>query len=157
MPEIYYQLMTITGYQEIESQITKLKSQRPTLVARLKAARTLGDLSENTEYSTAKRDLRHIDSRLRFLNKQLKYAKVIEPTDSKIVEIGTKVVLADLSDQEEMIYQVVGRQEADVNQGKISYESPLGSAIMHQSVGKIVTVNAPDFTYQVKIIKIELV
>ena len=47
MPEIYYQLMTITGYQEIESQITKLKSQRPTLVARLKAARALGDLSEN--------------------------------------------------------------------------------------------------------------
>lgn len=45
MPEIYYQLMTITGYQEIESQITKLKSQRPTLVARLKAARALGDLS----------------------------------------------------------------------------------------------------------------
>lgn len=80
---------------------------------------------------------------------------MIEPTDSKLVEIGTKVVLEDLSDQEEMIYQVVGRQEADVNQGKISYESPLGSAIMHQSVGKIVT--APEFTYQVRIIKIELV
>lgn len=68
MPEIYYQFMTTTSYQAIEAQITKLKEQRPTLVTRLKAARALGDLSENTEYSTTNRDLRHIDSRLRFLN-----------------------------------------------------------------------------------------
>lgn len=68
MPEIYYQFMTTTGYQAIEAQITNLKEQRPTLVTHLKAARALGDLSENTEYSTTNRDLRHIDSRLRFLN-----------------------------------------------------------------------------------------
>lgn len=68
MTEIYFQKMTPEGYREIEEQIEELKKDRPIKIARLKAARALGDLSENTEYSTAKRDLRHLESRLRFLN-----------------------------------------------------------------------------------------
>ena len=69
MRKIYYQKMTPTGYQQIKDQIAALQKERPTRIARLKAARALGDLSENTEYSTAKRELRHLESRLRYLNK----------------------------------------------------------------------------------------
>ena len=81
MAHVYFQKMTPTGYHEIEQEIEKLQAQRPAKIAQLKAARALGDLSENTEYSTAKRELRHLESRLRYLNKQLQYAEIIKPTD----------------------------------------------------------------------------
>lgn len=86
MANVYFQKMTATGYQEIQEQIARLQEQRPAKIAQLKAARALGDLSENTEYSTAKRELRHLESRLRFLNKQLQYAEIIKPTDDQAVD-----------------------------------------------------------------------
>lgn len=88
VPDFYYQEMTAAGYRQIEDQIETLKKQRPEKITRLKAARALGDLSENTEYSTAKRELRHLESRLRYLNKQLTYAKVITPKDTGKVGMG---------------------------------------------------------------------
>ena len=88
MAKIYYQEMTPAGYRAIEEQIKALKQKRPTLITRLKAARALGDLSENTEYSTAKRELRHLESRLRYLDKQLTYAKVIDVSDDGKVALG---------------------------------------------------------------------
>lgn len=156
MAKIYYQYMTQAGYDAIEQQISALKQQRPAKVARLKAARALGDLSENTEYSTAKRELRHLDSRLRYLNKQLQYAKIMTPTDTKTVEIGTTVTITYLDDAEEVTYTMVGHQEADLAEHKLSYASPLGSAILHQPTDTICTIAAPAGTYQVKINHISL-
>ena len=91
VPDFYYQEMTAAGYRQIEDQIEALKKQRPEKIARLKAARALGDLSENTEYSTAKRDLRHLESRLRYLNKQLTYAKIITPQDTGKLAWGPRL------------------------------------------------------------------
>lgn len=81
MKNVYFQKMTANGYHEIEEQIAKLQQQRPAKIEQLKAARALGDLSENTEYSTAKRELRHLESRLRYLNKQLQYAEIVTPQE----------------------------------------------------------------------------
>ena len=99
MTKIYFQKMTPAGYAALEEQIATLKAKRPTLVARLKAARALGDLSENTEYSSAKRDLRHLDSRLRYLDKQLKYAQIVTPRTDGAIDLGNWVTLEFLDDQ----------------------------------------------------------
>ena len=89
MKNVYFQKMTANGYHEIEEQIAKLQQQRPAKIEQLKAARALGDLSENTEYSTAKRELRHLESRLRYLNKQLQYAEIVTPKNDHTIDLGT--------------------------------------------------------------------
>ncbi|MBB1079356.1 transcription elongation factor GreA [Limosilactobacillus sp. STM2_1] len=156
MKNVYFQKMTANGYHEIEQEIAELQKQRPAKIEQLKAARALGDLSENTEYSTAKRELRHLESRLRYLNKQLQYAQIVTPSSDNTVSLGTTVTLKFEDDNEQEVYHIVGKQEADLAKQKISFDSPLGKALLHQTVGSIVTVNAPQSSYKVKIIKIEL-
>lgn len=156
MKHVYFQKMTPNGYHEIEQEIANLQAKRPAKIAQLKAARALGDLSENTEYSTAKRELRHLESRLRYLNKQLQYSQVIKPADGQTVDLGTRVTLRFADDDEVTDYQVVGKMEADLAKQKISFDSPLGRALLHHRVGETVTVQAPQSAYQVKIIKIQV-
>lgn len=152
---VYFQKMTPAGYQQIKDEIAALKKDRPRRIKLLQEARSLGDLSENTEYSTAKRELGHLQSRLRYLNKQLKSAQVVQPAVSGVVDLGSRVKLAFIDDDEEVDYQVVGKLEADLAQGKVAFDSPLGQAIMKQAAGKVVTVAAPAGSYQVKIISVE--
>lgn len=151
MADIYFQKMTPDGYHQIENQIEELKKQRPARIARLKAARALGDLSENTEYSAAKRELRHLESRLRFLNKQLTYAQIVKPTSKDKIDLGSKVTIEFLDDHSTVDYEIVGTHEADLSQHKLSFDSPLGQALMNQQSGAVVKVEAPDSNYQVKI------
>lgn len=152
--EPYFNKMTQTGYDEIETEIEQLKQDRPAKIQALQAARALGDLSENAEYSSAKRDLRRLEGRLRFLNKQLQYAQVVAPTTGNTVEIGSVVTLEFLDDHDQVTYTVVGKQEANIQKQKISFDSPLGGVIVHQKSGTIVTVTAPNGSYQVKILAI---
>lgn len=147
--------MTPTGYQQIKDEIKALKKDRPRRIKLLQEARSLGDLSENTEYTTAKRELGHLQSRLRYLNKQLKYAQVIKPRSSGRVDLGSQVKLEFIDDQETVDYQVVGRMEEDLAQGKVAFDSPLGQAIMKHAAGQTVTVKAPAAAYQVKIISVQ--
>lgn len=156
MKNVYFQKMTATGYHEIEKQIEELQTQRPAKIEQLKAARALGDLSENTEYSTAKRELRHLESRLRYLNKQLQYAQIVKPSDDNTVDLGTTVTLKFEDDDEQAVYHIVGKQEADLAKQKVSFDSPLGKALMHHTTGETVTVAAPQSSYQVKIVNVEV-
>ena len=149
--------MTPAGYAALEEQIATLKAKRPTQVARLKAARALGDLSENTEYSSAKRDLRHLDSRLRYLDKQLKYAQIVTPRTDGAIDLGNWVTLEFLDDHFQVTYQLVGRQEADLTKQKLAFDSPLGQALSQHQAGEVVTVTAPAGTYQVKILNVRSV
>jgi transcription elongation factor GreA len=151
--EPYFNKMTPDGYAEIEEEIKKLKLDRPSKIEALAAARDLGDLSENTEYSFAKRDLRRLEGRLRFLNKQLQYAQIVTPSDSDVVEIGKTITIQFLDYEEEETYLVVGKQEANISAGKLSFNSPLGAAVMNHKVNDIVNISSPDSTYAVKIIK----
>ena len=156
VPDFYYQEMTAAGYRQIEDQIETLKKQRPEKITRLKAARALGDLSENTEYSTAKRELRHLESRLRYLNKQLTYAKVITPKDTGKVGMGSTVELQYDDDNETETYTLVGRQEADILKGKLAFDSPLGKAITGLGVDDFAMVVAPQGEYRVKIVSVKV-
>lgn len=115
----------------------------------------MGDLSENTEYTEAKRDLGHLQSRLRYLGKQLKYAEVIKAKDDGKVDLGKVAVLKFEDDDETEEYRIVGRMEADLAENKVSFDSPLGSAIMKKTAGTTVTVEAPAGSYQVKVVEVK--
>ena len=156
MADVYFQKMTPEGHQQIVDEIEALKADRPAKIKQLQEARALGDLSENAEYSAAKRDLRHLESRLRYLNKQLQYAQVIEPEDNGEVDIGTDVELRFEDDNETETYHIVGKQEANVDEQKISFDSPIGRAIMHQKAGTTADVVARASSYQVTTIKVSV-
>lgn len=145
--------MTPEGYRQIEAEINQLKKERPRRIKILQEARSLGDLSENTEYTEAKRELGHLQSRLRYLDKQLKYAEIVEKKDDGKVDLG-KTVLLEFDDGETQEYQIVGRMQADIAAGKLAYDSPLGQAIMNKEVRAKVKVVAPAGEYQVIITKI---
>lgn len=152
---VYFQKMTPQGYQAIKDEIAQLKKDRPRRIKILQEARSMGDLSENSEYTEAKRDLGHLQSRLRYLDKQLKYAEVVAKTADGKVDLGKTVQLRFVADAETETYQVVGRLEADLEHGKIAFDSPLGQAIMKQQAGVTVTVPAPAGAYQVTIIAVD--
>lgn len=148
--------MTPAGYHAIEQEIKDLKKIRPEKIKILAAAAALGDRSENTEYSSAKRDLGHLESRLRFLAKQLQYADVVTPADNDKLDIGKFVTIEFMDDHDQVTYQLVGKQEANLTENKISFASPIGKALDNHKVGDVVTVSAPAGSYQVKIISIKI-
>ncbi|RVU70367.1 MULTISPECIES: transcription elongation factor GreA [Lactobacillus] len=152
---VYYQKMTPEGYQEIEDEIARLKKDRPRRIKILQQARSMGDLSENTEYTEAKRDLGHLQSRLRYLGKQLKYAEVVKSEDNGEVNLGRTVILKFDDDEDTEEYKIVGRMEADLAKGKIAFDSPLGQAIMKKKAGVTATVAAPAGEYQVTIVEVK--
>lgn len=152
---VYYQKMTPEGYKQIEDEIARLKKDRPRRIKILQQARALGDLSENTEYTEAKRDLGHLQSRLRYLSKQLKYAEIVESSDDNKVDLGKTVILKFEDDDESEEYKIVGRMEADLAENKLSFDSPLGQAIMKKEAGKTVSVEAPAGEYKVTILEIK--
>lgn len=90
------------------------------------------------------------------MNKQLQYAQIVTPSDSDVVEIGKTITIQFLDDEEEETYLVVGKQEANISAGKLSFNSPLGAAVMNHKVNDIVNISSPDSTYAVKIIKITI-
>ena len=152
---VYFQKMTPEGYKQIEDEIARLKKDRPRRVKILQDARALGDLSENTEYTEAKRDLGHLQSRLRYLDKQLKYAEIVETKDDGKVDLGKTVVLKFDDDDETEEYKIVGRMEANLEDGKISFDSPLGQAIMKKEAGVTSIVEAPAGEYKVTIVEVK--
>lgn len=152
---VYFQKMTPEGYQQIKDEIVALKKDRPNKIKLLQEARSLGDLSENSEYTEAKKELRHLESRLRYLNKQLRYAQIIKPSDENKIDLGKTVVLKFEDDEDSAEYKIVGRLEADLAKGKISFDSPLGKALMKKVAGQEVEVQAPAGGYSVKILEVK--
>lgn len=148
--------ITAAGYQELQDKIAALEADRPEKIAILAEARAHGDLSENAEYSAAKRDLRHLESQLRFFNKQLQYAKVVNPAANDTVELGKWVTVQFMDDADQVSYQLVGTQEADLDAGKITRVSPLGKALLGHHPGDTVTIHAPNASYDVRVVAVSL-
>ncbi|RXA84042.1 GreA/GreB family elongation factor, partial [Enterococcus faecalis] len=101
-----------------------------------------------------KRDLRRMEGRLRYLERQINYSKIVENADRSKIDLGSNVTLRFLDDDFTVTYEIVGKHEADVAQQKVSYQSPLGAALLHHHLHDVVTVNAPDEQYQVEILAI---
>lgn len=139
-------ILTKEGLAQLEAELDDLKYvKRKELAARIKLAISYGDLKENSEYHSAKNDQSFMETRIIILDKMLKKARVIESAslDLSKVNIGLTVILNDIEFSEKIEYKIVGTEEADVADNKISYESPLGKELLGKTVGSIISVNAP--------------
>ncbi len=146
--------ITKTGFNNLLIKRDNLLSQRPEAVKTLKAARELGDLSENGLYRSARSRLSGIDAELRRLNMQIKLSEIIEPKTSNLVQIGSSVTV--LENGKEKTYRIVGDIEANPKEKKTSTRSPIGHALVGKKVGDEVIYNAPKAKISLKIIKIEI-
>ena len=148
--------LTGEGYLELEQELQYLKTtKRAEVTQTLKEARALGDLSENSEYEQAREDQAALEQRILEVEYALEHATVIDDNkaDGK-VGIGCQVELKYEDDDETESYKIVGSQEADPFNNKISNESPIAAAIMGKKVGDTVEVSSPDGIYSVKIVAI---
>ena len=151
--------MLAEGHRKLNEQVRHLKTvERPAVVEAIKAARAHGDLSENAEYHAAKERQGQIEAMIADIDDQLSRAMVIDPTTlsgDKVV-FGATVTLID-EDDKKVRYQLVGQVEADAKDGRISFNSPLGRALIGRQVGEEVEVSTPsgDRYYEIK--KVEFV
>ena len=146
--------MTVHGKKLLEDELKHLLSvERPTIVKAIEHARSLGDLSENADYSAAKERQSFIEGRIQEINAKFPVAQVIDPSliKSEKIVFGATVKLLDTDKDEHVIYQIVGVDEANVKSGKIGITSPIARAMIGKSEGDEVVVHAPkgNITYEV--------
>lgn len=148
-------LLTSEGYLDLETELNTLKSEdRPRIIEAIKEARAQGDLSENADYDAARDEQAKIEARIQELEYMLEHAKIIEKVSGDKVAVGTTVTVKYVDDDEEEEYSIVGSMEADPFENKISNESPIGKAIMDKKVGDTISVESPNGSYDIKIVKI---
>jgi transcription elongation factor GreA len=145
--------LTQEGVKELKAELTRLISERPEVIEKIKAARELGDLSENAEYATAKDEQSRTESRITEIEYILKNVDLIKSpkNDSKVV-LGSRVALKGVNGEKS--FQVVGTVEADPLQGKISDESPIGQALIGKVVGDTVEIVTPNETLKYSVVTI---
>ena len=151
--------MLAEGHRRLDDELKRLKQEeRPAIIEAIEAARAHGDLSENAEYHAAKERQGHVEATIADLEDRLSRAMIIDPTTlsgDKVV-FGATVTLLD-EDEKKVKYQLVGQEEADAKVGRISYNSPLGRALIGREVGDDVEFSTPsgDRYYEIK--KIEFI
>jgi transcription elongation factor GreA len=148
--------MTVGGAERLRVELNDLKTvQRPRIVQAIAEARAHGDLKENAEYAAAREQQSFCEGRIKEIEGKLADAEVIDvmkiPPSGKII-FGTTVTLLNVAADKSVTYQIVGEDEADVKNGKISYSSPIARALMGKSEGDEVIVKAPggDINYEVE-------
>ncbi len=147
--------LTQEGLDEIKKELENLINvKRPNNIQAIKEARSLGDLSENAEYDAARNEQAQIEARIKQLEKMLENVSIISEVSTDKVGIGNTVSIKYVEDDEEDQYKIVGSQEADPFESRISNESPIAQALFDHKVGDIVTVESPNGSYQVEIIEI---
>ena len=149
--------LTYEGLKERERELEYLKTEkRKEISEKIKVALGFGDLSENAEYDEAKNEHAEVELKIVKLEKMLKNAKIIdeEEISTDIVSVGIKVKILDIEMEEEEVYTLVGSEEADPMENKISDESPVGKAILGAKVNDVVTVSSPNGEYEIKILEI---
>ena len=150
-------LLTKEGYDKIVEELDKLVTVRRKEVAeRIKEAISYGDISENSEYDSAKNEQAELEDRINKLENMIRKAKIID--DSEIsrdrVSVGLKVKVREKDGGEETEYSIVGSTEADPFEGKISNESALGAALLGKKKGDEIEIQVPDGTFFYEILDI---
>lgn len=150
--------MTADGKVKLEKELEQLKTvKRPEVIDRIKIARSFGDLSENSEYESAKDEQSSLETRIAQVEQMLRYAEIID-SDSVAkdeVSVGKSVTFVEVGETDEETYQIVGAAEADPMEGKISNESPIGESLIGHKLGETVAVQTPGGDMQVKITAVE--
>ena len=148
--------LTEEGLQELKAELDNLINvRRPENIQSIKEARSLGDLSENAEYAAARDEQAQIENRIKTIEKMLENVSVITDIPKDVVGIGSTVGIEYMDDEDEDEYKIVGSQEADPFESKISNESPIAKALLNHKVGDVVTVESPNGNYEVKITEIK--
>ncbi|MCI8888684.1 MAG: transcription elongation factor GreA [Hungatella sp.] len=153
-------ILTYAGLKQYEDELQNLKVvKRKEVAQKIKEAREQGDLSENAEYDAAKDEQRDIELRIEELEKLLKNAEVVveEEIDLEKINIGCKVKVYEIDEEEEMEFRIVGSTEANSLQNKISNESPVGQALLGKKVGDVVDVETQVGVIQYKVLEIQRV
>ncbi|WP_100331653.1 transcription elongation factor GreA [Bacillus xiapuensis] len=149
--------MTEEGKAKLQEELEYLKTvKRKEVVERIKIARSFGDLSENSEYDSAKEEQAFVEGRIGTIETMIRNAKIIdeEAMDPDVVSLGKTVSFIELPDGEEESYTIVGSAEADPFEGKISNDSPIAKSLIGKKVGDEVSVNTPGGEMSVKIVSI---
>lgn len=149
--EIY---LTSEGFLKLEEELDDLKKvKRPEIINAIKEARALGDLSENAEYHSARENQGKLEARIKEIEYTLEHAVIIENNNDGKVKVGS-VVTVMYDDDEEEEYTIVGTNEVDPFANKISNESPIALAIIGKKEGETASVESPNGSFDVKIVKV---
>ena len=153
--------LTVRGAEMLRAELHELKSvQRPAIIAAIAEARSHGDLSENAEYSAAKERQSFIEGRIAEVESKISNAQIIDPatidTDGRCV-FGATVELEDITSGGKVTYQIVGDDEADIKEGKISISSPIARALIGKNEGDVAEVQAPGGIREYEIVEIRYV
>lgn len=150
--------MTADGYRRLEEELKTLKTvERPAVIRAIAEARAHGDLSENAEYHAAKERQGFIEARISELEDKLRRSEVIDVSklSGNDVKFGAVVTLEDEDTEEKLTYQIVGTDEADIKQGRLSITSPLARALIGKKAGDEVEVATPGGGKLYEILKVE--
>jgi len=153
--------LTVTGAERLRAELQELKTiQRPTVITAIAEARAHGDLAENAEYHAAKERQSFIEGRIAELEAKLANAQIINPAmldaDGRCV-FGATVDLEDMTNGEVVSYQIVGEDEADIKQGKISVSSPIARALIGKRQGDVAEVQAPGGLREYEILDVKYI
>lgn len=151
--------MTPDGLRKLKEELKRLKSEeRPKVIESIAVARDHGDISENAEYDAAKERQAFVEKRIREIENKVANAQVVDPStlDTDRVVFGVHVTVQDLTSGEEVSYQIVGADEADVAASRISVISPVARALIGKRVGDVVQVQIPKGMKELEIMEISL-
>ena len=151
--------LTSKGFDRLKEELKLLKThERPAVIQAIAEARAHGDLSENAEYDAAKEKQSMLEGRIQDLENKISTAEIINPTqlqrDGRVV-FGVIVTFIDLNTDEQFRYQIVGEDEANIREGKISYVSPIARALIGKTEDDITEFGIPSGKREVQIIKVE--
>ena len=151
--------MTVTGAARLRAELQELKAvARPRIITAIAEARAHGDLKENAEYHAAREQQSFTEGRIAEIESKLARAQIIDvtalPASDKVV-FGATVLLRDVESEEERRYQIVGEDEADLKEGKISLKSPIARALIGKSIDDVVDVQTPGGAKTYEIIEVQ--
>ncbi|TDR70742.1 transcription elongation factor GreA [Paludibacterium purpuratum] len=153
--------LTVRGAEMLKDELQRLKSiERPAVIEAIAEARSHGDLSENAEYDAAKERQAFVEGRIADLESKLSNAQVIDPTlldaEGRIV-FGATVALMDLETEDEVAYQIVGDDEADIKLAKVSVNSPIARALIGKEAGDVAEVMAPGGVREYEVLDVKYI
>jgi transcription elongation factor GreA len=149
-------MLTSRGYEELKNKLSALKEERPKMADELRKAAADKDFRENAPLAAAREKQGHIEGKILELENTMKRAKVVEVVSESVLRItfGDTVTISDITSAEKINYTLVGSREANIKQGKISIESPMGQALFNKQIGDVLEVNAPSGMLKYKIMEI---
>jgi transcription elongation factor GreA len=149
--------MTPRGYAALRTELLKLKAMRPEIARAIEIARGHGDLSENGDYDAAKEKSGMVEAKIRDIEARLATAEIIDPrklTSFQRVVFGTSVKIEDVDSGDQKVFSIFGAEDSDIDKGWISYETPIGKALIGKEIGDIARVNLPAGVREYEILEV---